>query len=84
MQNNLTFQATGAGHGFSAEFAQVQNAVNIDLGNFKTVSVDAANNRLTVGASNKFQDIFQPLYNAGKQLRTAWPLSVVVFALIEY
>ena len=47
----------------------MKNAIDIDLSNFMTVEVDASNNRLTVGGAVIFQQVFQPLYNAGKEIR---------------
>ncbi|PCG89579.1 FAD-binding, type 2 [Penicillium occitanis (nom. inval.)] len=64
------FLATGAGHGFGLGFGQVQNAIDIDLSQFKSVAIDAENNILTVGGSVTFSDIFQPLYDVGKEVPT--------------
>lgn len=65
----IPFYATGGGHGIGLGFKNVKNAVNIDLSNFKTVQVDAANNKLTVGGATLFADVYTPLYNAGKEIR---------------
>jgi len=67
--NNIPFLATGAGHGSSATLARLQNGIEIDLSNFKSVSLDAANNVLTVGGAVVFSQLYEPLSNAGKMLR---------------
>jgi FAD/FMN-containing dehydrogenase len=69
-RDGIPFYATGGGHGIQLGYENVKNAVNIDLGNFKAVQVDAANNKMTVGGATLFGDIYTPLYNAGKEIRT--------------
>lgn len=68
-RNNVSFMATGGGHGYSTTLSGVQDALDIDLGNFKSVSVDASANTMTIGGATIFADIYDPLYNAGKQIR---------------
>ncbi len=68
-RNNVSFMATGGGHGYSTTLSGVQDALDVDLGNFKSVSVDAYANTMTVGGATIFADIYDPLYNAGKQIR---------------
>ncbi|KAL8963827.1 MAG: hypothetical protein Q9183_004924, partial [Haloplaca sp. 2 TL-2023] len=67
-QNNLTFFATGGGHGAEPGFDTVNNAVNIDLSNFRQNELDITNNTLTVGPGIAFKDFQEDLYNAGKLL----------------
>ncbi|CAJ2500233.1 Uu.00g030860.m01.CDS01 [Anthostomella pinea] len=62
--------AKNHGHGTALGYGNLENALNINLGNFNSVSVDAANNRLTVGGGVLFGDIFQPLFEAGKEIQT--------------
>lgn len=67
---NLTYLATGGGHAIEPGFATVQNAIDIDLGNFDTLELDAEKRCLTIGPALAFKDIFTPLYNAGLELQT--------------
>jgi FAD/FMN-containing dehydrogenase len=69
VENNVSILATGGGHGYSTILSGVQQVLDVDLGNFKNVSVDASANTMTVGGSAIFADIYDPLYNAGKQFR---------------
>ncbi|KAK9424066.1 putative FAD-binding PCMH-type domain-containing protein [Seiridium unicorne] len=69
-ENNISFLATTNGHGTATGYGNVQNALNINLGNFNSVSIDAASNRLTAGGGVKFGDLFEPLSNAGKVVPT--------------
>ncbi|EAU36716.1 conserved hypothetical protein [Aspergillus terreus NIH2624] len=65
---NLTFLATGGGHGGETGFATVKHAVNIDLSNFKENVLDLEANTLTVGPGNSFSAFETNLYNAGKMV----------------
>ena len=67
-QNNISFLATGRGHGVTTTLTAM-HGIDIDLGNFRSIDLDAENNRLTVGGSVNFSQLFEPLYNAGKMLR---------------
>ncbi|KAF6222867.1 hypothetical protein HO133_000918 [Letharia lupina] len=69
-ESHIPFFATGGAHGAELGFATVKNAVNIDLGNFNSTELDAANNLLTVGGSTTFSQFYDLLYNAGKEIRT--------------
>ncbi|CAI7668893.1 unnamed protein product [Penicillium manginii] len=64
--HNLSFFATGGGHGGETGFASVKQAVNIDLSNFKENVLDLKANTLTVGPGNPFSAFETNLYNAGK------------------
>lgn len=68
-RHGIPFYATGGGHGIQLGYENVRDAVNIDLGNFKAVQVDAANNRMTVGGATLFGNVYTPLYSAGKEIR---------------
>lgn len=67
-QNNISFLATGRGHGSSSTLAPLYG-IDIDLGNFRTFELDSENNMLTVGGSVNFSQLFEPLNSAGKMLR---------------
>jgi fumiquinazoline A oxidase len=65
----VPFLATGGGHGYSGSLGALQNGIELDMGNFNNVSVDAAKNLLTIGGSVKFSDFMGPVYSAGKAIR---------------
>ncbi|RDW58819.1 hypothetical protein BP6252_13295 [Coleophoma cylindrospora] len=67
VQSNISFLATGRGHGSTSTLAAL-HGIDIDLGNFRTIDLDAENNKLTVGGSVNFSQLFEPLNNAGKML----------------
>ncbi|KAI1379512.1 hypothetical protein F4677DRAFT_409423 [Hypoxylon crocopeplum] len=69
-RNNISFLATLNGHGTSFGYGNLQNALNINLANFNSVTVDAANNRMTVGGGVTFGDLAEPLAQAGKEIQT--------------
>jgi fumiquinazoline A oxidase len=66
---SIPFLATGGGHGFATTLGKLQNGIDIDLGFFKNISIDAAASTMTVGGAVLFRDIFEPLYKAGKEIR---------------
>ena len=68
---NIPFLATGGGHGFATTFGALKNGLEIDLGLFTNVSVDAAASTMTIGGAVKNGDVIEPLYNAGKEIRRA-------------
>ena len=65
----MPFLATRSRHGYSGTLGKLQNGIHVDLRKFDKVEVDAEANRLTIGGGVLFEDIFDPLYNAGKELR---------------
>lgn len=67
---NVPFLATGGGSGYTNTTAALQGAIGVDLGNFKSISIDAAANRMTIGGGVIFDDIFDPLHAAGKEIQT--------------
>jgi FAD/FMN-containing dehydrogenase len=67
--NNISFLAQGGGHGYSVTFGALQNGLAIDLSSFNNVSVNAAENTMTIGGGVRFRDVFEPLYAAGKEIR---------------
>ncbi|KAK3324866.1 hypothetical protein B0H66DRAFT_472065 [Apodospora peruviana] len=67
---NIPYLATGGAHAAEIGLATVKNAVNIDLGNLKGVTLDTTTNKVTVGPGNVFSDLYDPLYNAGREVQT--------------
>ena len=67
---NIPFLASSGQHGFDTELAELQNGMEIDLSAFRNVSVDAEKNTLTVGGGVRFMDVFDPVFNAGKEIST--------------
>ncbi|WYZ38371.1 hypothetical protein EsH8_III_000285 [Colletotrichum jinshuiense] len=69
--NDIPFLATGAGHGASLTTGNLHGGIDIDLGNFNGVQVDATNSQVTIGGSTTFEQLYEPLYAAGKEIPTA-------------
>ena len=70
MANNVSFLATGGGHSFSVNLGKLKNGLELDMSGFKTVKVDVAANTLTVGGAVTIGEVLEPLYAAGKEIRT--------------
>ncbi|KAL4909258.1 hypothetical protein BDW74DRAFT_187496 [Aspergillus multicolor] len=56
--------------------AQTINVIDIDLGNFNTTDLDTEANTFTVGGATVISQIYQPLYDAGKELPSGDLLTV--------
>ncbi|TVY94171.1 FAD-linked oxidoreductase [Lachnellula willkommii] len=66
--NNVSFLSTGKGHGYTGSLVTLQHGIELDLGGFNTVSVDAKKNLLTIGGSVSFTDMMDQVYSAGKAM----------------
>ncbi|KAL9074399.1 MAG: hypothetical protein Q9157_004402 [Trypethelium eluteriae] len=66
-RNNISFLATGRGHGSTSTLTAF-DGINIDLSKFRNVDLNANNSKITVGGSVNFSQLFDPLYDAGKML----------------
>ncbi|KAI2621292.1 hypothetical protein GGR54DRAFT_96717 [Hypoxylon sp. NC1633] len=69
-RNNISFLATLNGHGTNLRYGNLQNALNINLANFNSVTVDAAKNRMTVGGGVTFGNLSAPLAKAKREIQT--------------
>ena len=67
---------TGGGHGYTTTTGALKNGINIDLGGFKSVSIDAAASTMTIGGGVTFGDVLNPVYQAGKEIRMYLPMSL--------
>ena len=68
--NQIPFLATGGGHGFTTTYGMLQQGLQIDLGRFDNVSVDKEASTLTIGSAVVFAQIFDPVFQAGKEIPT--------------
>ncbi|RAL16600.1 FAD-binding domain-containing protein [Aspergillus homomorphus CBS 101889] len=69
-QHDIPFLVTGAGHGVSATLETMRDGINIDLSNLRYARLDETGNRLTIGGGTKFQEMWDVLYAAGKEIQT--------------
>ncbi|KFY42098.1 hypothetical protein V494_02602 [Pseudogymnoascus sp. VKM F-4513 (FW-928)] len=67
---NIPFLASSAQHGFTTTLSKLQGGMEIDLSAFRNVSVNAGENTLTVGGGVRFLDVFDPVFEAGKEIST--------------
>jgi hypothetical protein len=82
--NNVPFHATTRGHGTNLQYGKIRNALNINLGKFRSVSVDADNNRLTIGGATPFGDVFPSVWAAGKEIRGCARSLVYLFTTADW
>ena len=68
--HDIPFFATAAGHGTSETLAEVQNGINIDLSNFRYANYDNETETVAVGGSTTFEQVWDALQPAGKELPT--------------
>lgn len=69
MANKIPFIATNGGHGPKLGQGQF-TGINVNLAKFNTVTLDAARNRVTLGAGVRLWDVMTTLYKAGKEIQT--------------
>lgn len=79
--NGIPFLATGGGHSFS-DYSDFEG-ISIELGNFNTTEFDETETFLTIGGGVKFQDLFDLMYDAGKELRECFLFSHGVITTIH-
>ena len=77
--NNISFMATGGGHGYTTTYQAMKDGISIQMSTFNSVSVNAGNNTMTIGGGVRFRDTFDPLYNAGKEIRKSFCSSVTIY-----
>ena len=65
---NIPILATSGQHGLDIQLAELQSGMEIDLSPFRNVSVDAEKDTLIVGGGVRFLDVFDPVFDAGKEL----------------
>lgn len=61
------------GHGFAISLGKLAYGIEIDLSNFKNVSVDVKANTMTVGGAVRIREILGPLGEAHKELPNLLP-----------
>ncbi|ROV92439.1 hypothetical protein VPNG_09576 [Cytospora leucostoma] len=66
----IPFLATGGGHGLSITLSKLKDGISIDLSRFKNITVDQAASTVTVGGANVFDDVFETVWDAGKEMAT--------------
>ncbi|KAL3250621.1 hypothetical protein ABHI18_011094 [Aspergillus niger] len=64
--HGIPFLATGGGHGYSGSLGALENGIELDLGYFNSVTIDTANNMMTVGGAVTFSGVEETCYRAGK------------------
>jgi FAD/FMN-containing dehydrogenase len=67
-QRNISCMATGGGHGLPISLGQLDDAISIDLSNFKTVKMNTKSKTVTVGGGALFSDVIPSVLNAGYEL----------------
>ncbi|RAK71698.1 FAD-binding oxidoreductase [Aspergillus fijiensis CBS 313.89] len=80
---NLPFLASGGGHGYSTSFGALQQGLQIDMGSFDSIQIDAEKSTMTIGGSVKFSQIMEPLFNAGKEIRRYQGLHGLIIDALE-
>ncbi|RDA93286.1 hypothetical protein CP533_2041 [Ophiocordyceps camponoti-saundersi (nom. inval.)] len=68
--HKIPFLTRGAGHSYSITLGDFQHGLALDLSQFKTLEIDVDSETLTVGPGVTFNDIFDPLYEAGFEIQT--------------
>ncbi|PVH93921.1 FAD-binding domain-containing protein [Periconia macrospinosa] len=67
-EKNIAFLTTGGGHGYSGTLGAIKAGIQLDMGNFNTVSVDVERNVMTAGGCLTLRDVADAAYAKGKSL----------------
>lgn len=68
-QHHIPFLATGGRHGFSTTLQALHQGLEIDLSQLASVEIDEINATMTIGAGVVVDDILDPIYDAGFEMR---------------
>ncbi|KAF4125700.1 FAD/FMN-containing dehydrogenase [Geosmithia morbida] len=68
--SGIPFLSRGSGHGYAESLGNFQGGISLDLSQWNSVEVDSAAQTLTVGPGAIYDDIFDPLYDAGFYMQT--------------
>ena len=60
----MSFLATGGGHGYTWSLNRLQGGIDLDLGNFDTISIDGAADTMTIGGSARSDNVTRALQAA--------------------
>ncbi|TAQ85444.1 hypothetical protein B7494_g6222 [Chlorociboria aeruginascens] len=66
--HNIQFMAQGGGHGFSSTLQTIQNAIMINMENFRYAIVDNSSNTVRVGGATVSAEVISALYDAGREM----------------
>ncbi|EED21270.1 conserved hypothetical protein [Talaromyces stipitatus ATCC 10500] len=64
------FLTRGGGHGYAASLGAFKEGVSLDLSHWKSIQVNSSALTMTVGPGVIYNDIFDPLYDAGFLMQT--------------
>lgn len=73
-QHDIPFLATGGRHGFSTTLHALDQGLEIDLSQLDSVEIDDTNATVTIGAGVVVDDILDPIYDAGFEMREYFSL----------
>jgi len=65
----VPFLATGGGHGYTWTLGELENAIQLDLGHFQTIDIDADANTMTIGGAVRIGNVTEQLHAVGKEFR---------------
>ncbi|KAI1377703.1 FAD-binding domain-containing protein [Hypoxylon crocopeplum] len=68
--HNIPFLVRGAGHSYTTTIGDLQNGLDVDLSQWKSLELDTAAKTVTVGPGVTIGEIFDPLYEAGFEIQT--------------
>lgn len=68
-EKDIPFHAVATGHHYTTSYEKAKGLLQIDLSNFKKIDIDKSANTVTIGGAVMFKELFDPLFNAGKEMR---------------
>ncbi|KAK8079487.1 FAD-dependent oxidase [Apiospora hydei] len=68
--SNISILTTGRGHGYTTSLGRVKGAINLDLGKFNSIQVDAGAKTMTIGGAVNGYQVVAALQEAGMEIPT--------------
>lgn len=77
-RHSVPFLATGGRHGYTTTIGRLDQGLAIDLSNLNSLDLDAKRGLLTAGPGLRVGEIFDPLFNAGWDIRKSSETQVIL------
>lgn len=67
--HSIPFLVRGAGHSYTTTIGDMQDGLDVDLSQLKSLELDAEAGTVTIGPGVTMAEVFDPLYEAGFEIR---------------
>ncbi|KAI5917887.1 FAD-binding domain-containing protein [Camillea tinctor] len=68
VERNISFLATGGGHGYSTSLGRFKGGIDMDLGKFNSIQVDSLAKTMTIGGAVRANEVATALQAVGMEI----------------